>query len=351
MNRDKVMTFLKKSLRFLPDKSYIKLYYRLRVGRKLNMDNPTTLNEKLQWMKFNYRFPLQSIVSDKLLVRDYVKEKIGEEYLIPLLGSWKDYEDIDFSLLPKQFVLKCNHDSGGLVVCTDKDKLDFTKAKDKVEKSLKSNFFYIGREYQYRNIKPKGACVLCVLFVLGVNYNKIVSLKKEQKKVFGVIFGAILILMAIYLYNNILINIKTYAYRMRGFQNLLDYMLDDSKRLMFGISDIAYADNGNTYVNNIRSFLGWEASVEMAHVNILIKNGLLGVFPYIMIYKSYISEKKYLNSVDKSILLALIILMLISGFVETYIVSIHYVVGPVLYCLVNGIISQKDKQEIKENEN
>lgn len=197
----------------------------------------------------------------------------------------------------------------------------------------------------------KGACVLCVLFVLGVNYNKIVSLKKEQKKVFGFVFWVILILVAIYLYNNILINIKTYAYRMRGFQKLLDYMLDDSKRLMFGISDIAYADNGNTYVNNIRSFLGWEASVEMAPVNILIKNGLLGVFPYIMIYKSYISERKYLNSVDKSILLALIILMLISGLVETYIVSIHYVVGPVLYCLVNGIISQKYKQEIKENEN
>lgn len=162
MNRDKVMTFVKKSLRFLPDKNYIKLYYRLRVGRKLNTDNPTTLNEKLQWLKFNYRFPLQSIVSDKLLVRDYVKEKIGEEYLIPLLGSWKDYEDIDFSLLPKQFVLKCNHDSGGLVVCTDKDKLDHTKAKDKIEKSLKSNFFYIGREYQYRNIKPM---ILCEKFI------------------------------------------------------------------------------------------------------------------------------------------------------------------------------------------
>ena len=91
------------------------------------IDNPTTLNEKLQWLKFNYRFPLQSIVSDKLLVRDYVKEKIGEEYLIPLLGSWEKYEDIDFSLLPKQFVLKCNHDSGGLVVCTDKNKLDHTE--------------------------------------------------------------------------------------------------------------------------------------------------------------------------------------------------------------------------------
>ena len=113
MNREKIMTFAKKSLKILPDKSYIKLYYRLRVGRKLNIDNPTSLNEKLQWMKFNYRFPLQSIVSDKLLVRDYVKDKIGEEYLIPLLGSWEKYDDIDFSQLPEQFVLKCNHDSGG----------------------------------------------------------------------------------------------------------------------------------------------------------------------------------------------------------------------------------------------
>lgn len=152
------MTFVKKSLRFLPDKTYIKLYYRLRVGRKLNMRDPETLNEKLQWLKFNYRFPLQSIVSDKLLVRDYVKEKIGENYLIPLLGSWEEYSDIDFSSLPKQFVLKCNHDSGGLVVCTDKAKLNCEEAKKKIEKSLNSNFFYIGREYQYRNIKPMIIC-------------------------------------------------------------------------------------------------------------------------------------------------------------------------------------------------
>lgn len=156
------MTFVKKSLRFLPDKAYIKLYYRLRVGRKLNVRNPETLNEKLQWLKFNYRFPLQSIVSDKLLVRDYVKEKIGEKYLIPLLGNWKEYSDIDFSALPNQFVLKCNHDSGGLVVCTDKEKLNHEEAKRKIEKSLKSNFFYIGREYQYRNIKPM---IICEKFI------------------------------------------------------------------------------------------------------------------------------------------------------------------------------------------
>ena len=156
------MTLAKKCLRFLPDKSYIKLYYRLRVGRKLNMNNPTTLNEKLQWLKFNYRFPLQSIVSDKLLVREYVKDKIGEKYLIPLIGSWKKYDDIDFSLLPEKFVLKCNHDSGGLVVCNDKEKLNHIEARRKIEKSLNSNFFYIGREYQYRNIKPM---ILCEKFI------------------------------------------------------------------------------------------------------------------------------------------------------------------------------------------
>lgn len=162
MNRDKVMTFLKKSLRFLPDKSYIKLYYRLRVGRKLNMDNPTTLNEKLQWMKFNYRFPLQTIVSDKYLVRDYVENKIGIEYLIPLYGNWLNFDDIDFDALPDQFVLKCNHDSGGLAICKDKKTFDQENAKKKINKSLKDNFFYIGREYQYKNIIPR---IICEKFI------------------------------------------------------------------------------------------------------------------------------------------------------------------------------------------
>lgn len=162
MLKEKLLTLAKKSLFFLPDKVYIQLYYRLRTGRKLNMKNPTTFNEKIQWMKFNYRFPLQSVVSDKLLVRDYVKEKIGKEYLIPLLGKWKKFDEIDFDTLPDQFVLKCNHDSGGLVVCRDKSALDYKKAKNKIEKSLKSNFYTIGREYQYRNIKPM---ILCEKFI------------------------------------------------------------------------------------------------------------------------------------------------------------------------------------------
>ena len=145
MNREKIMTFVKKSLKFLPDRIYVKLYYRMRVGRKLDVNNPKTLNEKLQWLKFNYRFPLQSVVSDKLLVREYVKQKIGEQYLIPLLGKWKKYEDIDFNQLPNKFVLKCNHDSGGLVVCTDKDKLNYLYAK-RVSKFIDTLFAY--KSYQ-----------------------------------------------------------------------------------------------------------------------------------------------------------------------------------------------------------
>ena len=162
MNKEEILYLAKKSLRFLPDKMYVKLYFRLRLGRKLDINNPVTLNEKLQWMKFNYRFPLQSIVSDKLLVRNYVANKIGDQYLIPLLGQWDKFDDIDFRKLPNQFVLKCNHDSGGLVVCKNKNSLDINKAKSKINKSLKTNFYYIGREYQYRNIIPK---IMCEKFI------------------------------------------------------------------------------------------------------------------------------------------------------------------------------------------
>ena len=125
LTREETLTFVKKSLRFIPDKLYIRLYYRMRLGKKLNIKNPQTFNEKLQWIKFNYRYPLQSIVSDKVLVREYVKDKIGEQYLITLYGKWEKFEDINFDKLPNQFVLKCNHDSGGLIVCTNKEELNY----------------------------------------------------------------------------------------------------------------------------------------------------------------------------------------------------------------------------------
>lgn len=162
MNRERIMTLAKKSLFFLPDKQYVKLYFRLNLHRKLNLEHPVYLNDKLQWLKFNYRFPLQTIVSDKYRVRKYVAETIGEKYLIPLLGVWDKFEQINFNELPEQFVLKCNHDSGGLAICKNKKNFDKEEARKKIERSLKSNFFWIGREYQYKNIVPK---IICEKFI------------------------------------------------------------------------------------------------------------------------------------------------------------------------------------------
>lgn len=95
---------------------------------------------------------------DKFLNREYIESIIGEEYLVPLIGVWEKFEDIDFSKIPKRFVLKCTHDSGGLVICHDKSKLNINKIRKKINDSLKCNFFYVGREWQYKNIKPRIIC-------------------------------------------------------------------------------------------------------------------------------------------------------------------------------------------------
>ena len=106
---------------WMPDEAYLKFMYSLKMGKKLNLDNPQTFNEKLQWLKLHDRQPEYTQMVDKYAVREYIKEKLGEEYLIPLLGVWDDPDDIDFDELPNQFVLKCNHNSGvGMCICKDK---------------------------------------------------------------------------------------------------------------------------------------------------------------------------------------------------------------------------------------
>lgn len=142
-------------LRFLPDEAYLKLMYRIKTGRKLNLENPVTFNEKLQWLKLHDRKPIYTIMVDKYEAKKYVADTIGEQYIIPTLGVWEHYDDIDFDSLPDQFVLKCTHDSGGLVIVKDKSKLDHKAAKQKIEKSLKTNFFWVGREWPYKNVQPR----------------------------------------------------------------------------------------------------------------------------------------------------------------------------------------------------
>lgn len=146
---------MKGMLKFIPDVPYLKLMYWANIGKRLNLDNPKTFNEKIQWMKLHNTNPLYSILVDKYEVKKFVANKIGEEYIIPTLGIWDKFDDINFDELPNQFVLKCTHDSGGLVICKDKNQLDIKKAKHKINKCLKRNYYYVGREYPYKNVKPR----------------------------------------------------------------------------------------------------------------------------------------------------------------------------------------------------
>lgn len=142
-------------LKWVPDKQYLQLYYFFKFKKSLNLKNPQTYNEKLQWLKLYDRNPAYTGLVDKYEVKAHVEQKIGGEYIIPTLGVWDCVDDIDFDSLPNQFVLKCTHDSGGLVICKDKAKLEIAEAKKILEKSLKSNFYYIGREWPYKNAKPR----------------------------------------------------------------------------------------------------------------------------------------------------------------------------------------------------
>ena len=140
---------------FIPSKTFTKHYYYQVMQKKLNLRNPQTFHEKLNWLKLYYYNPLTTKIVDKYLVRDYVKEKIGKKYLIPLIGVYNSFEEIDFNKLPNKFVIKCNHDSGSYIICEDKEKLDLTKVKEKINYHLCKNYYYQWREKPYKKVKPK----------------------------------------------------------------------------------------------------------------------------------------------------------------------------------------------------
>ncbi|MCM1113998.1 MAG: glycosyl transferase [Clostridium sp.] len=139
----------------MSDKKYLELRYKYIIGKKLNLENPVTYNEKLQWLKLYDRKPEYTKMVDKYESKKYAADIIGEEYIIPTLGVWDNVNDIDFDALPNQFVLKCTHDSGGLVICKDKSTLDIENAKNTLEHFLHRNFYSIHREWPYKNVKPR----------------------------------------------------------------------------------------------------------------------------------------------------------------------------------------------------
>ncbi len=142
-------------LNWMPDKTYVRLGFRLAMKQRLNLKDPKTFSEKLQWLKLHDRKPEYTRMVDKYEAKQYIAQRVGEEYVIPTYGVWDNFDEIDFDTLPSQFVLKCTHDSGGLVICRDKTKLDLEKARNKITASLKCNYFWSNREWPYKNVKPR----------------------------------------------------------------------------------------------------------------------------------------------------------------------------------------------------
>lgn len=140
----------------MPDDEFLKRKYRAIMGKELPLDAPVTFNEKLQWLKLYDRDPMHTVMVDKYAVRDYIRDVLGEEYLIPLVGVWDDPEEIDFDALPDRFVLKCNHNSGlGMCICRDKSKLDLDAVRAELRRGLKQDYYLTGREWPYKNVERK----------------------------------------------------------------------------------------------------------------------------------------------------------------------------------------------------
>lgn len=144
--------------RMLSDELFVRLQYYVMMGKRLRLNPPVDFNERLQWLKLYYRNPLYVIGADKYAVRKMVAERIGERYLAKCLGVYERVEDIDFDTLPEKFVLKATHGSGWNIICPDKSKIEWPLAQRKMRKWLKTDFSKNGREWQYREIKPRIVC-------------------------------------------------------------------------------------------------------------------------------------------------------------------------------------------------
>jgi len=144
-----------KCLAWISDETYVKIWYYYRTRKYLRLKNPQKFTEKLQWLKLNDHNPTYTQLVDKYEVRKFVLDRVGEEYLIPLIGVYDTFDEIDFSIFPSQFVLKCNHDSGSIVICKDKSNFNVDQARKKLNKALKRSHYPVSREWMYKNVNPR----------------------------------------------------------------------------------------------------------------------------------------------------------------------------------------------------
>lgn len=142
----------------LSDETAIKLMYRATFHKSLDLDNPITFNEKLQWMKLYDRNPLYTTLVDKAALKKWAAKKIGDDRVLPTLGVWHQFEDINFDSLPNQFVLKCTHDSGSVVICKNSTQFDKRKARRRLTRALRRDYYLLGREWPYKNVPRRIIC-------------------------------------------------------------------------------------------------------------------------------------------------------------------------------------------------
>lgn len=145
----------KEFLNFVSDNIYLNMSYFLLMGKNLNLSNPRSLNQKINWLKLYDRKKEYIDMVDKYNAKEYIARVIGKDYVIPTLGVWDDALDIDFGSLPNKFVLKCTHDYGSTIICKDKRSVSIESIRRKLAKCLKRNYFWLGREWAYKGIKPR----------------------------------------------------------------------------------------------------------------------------------------------------------------------------------------------------
>ena len=139
----------------IPDKLFLKCFYRKHLNKKLNLKNPQTFNEKLQWLKLYDRKPIYTTMVDKATMKDYVSNVIGDGYEIKTIGIYKNVEEIPFDQLPDKYVVKCTHDSGSAFICRDKSKINLESLKHRITEKLKKNYYWYGREWCYKRVVPR----------------------------------------------------------------------------------------------------------------------------------------------------------------------------------------------------
>lgn len=142
---------------FVSDKHFVEIEYYCSIGKRLQLNNPQTFNEKLNWLKLYNKNPEYTKLVDKFAVKEYVSKLVGEQYVIPTIGIWDKFEEIDFSKLPNKFVLKTTHGGGnlGVVICKDKKTFDIVKAKNILNKSLASDSYKLTKEWPYKNVRRR----------------------------------------------------------------------------------------------------------------------------------------------------------------------------------------------------